>query len=384
MNSLIINVLRARRVAKTELDICIEGPELCVIIPTFNERDNVGPLIERLRCCLTGISWEMIFVDDDSKDGTLEKVHAIAAGDRRIRGMRRINRRGLSGACIEGVLATSAPVVAVMDADLQHDETCLPTMLDTIQHGQADMVVATRFENRLDKVEGLTAFRQLGSRLAIEFAQRILKVEITDPMSGFFMARRAVVEAVAPKLSHQGFKILLDIIASSPKSLLISEIPYAFKPRIHGESKLDSSVVLEYLGLILAKASGDLISTRMVSFCLVGTLGLFVHFVVLRLLFLNGIAFPVSQTAAMFAAIISNYTLNNALTYRDRRRRGWRFLSGLLLFAGLCSVGVVAGVGVSTLFYGAQQRWWLDGLAGAAIGVVWNYITSTAVTWRAR
>lgn len=365
-------------------DLRLPTPELCIVIPTFNERDNIVPLIERLRTSLEGIAWEVIFVDDDSKDKTLSVVRGLSITDHRIRGIRRINRRGLSGACVEGMLSTSAPIIAVMDADLQHDEGCLPKMLAEIRRGSASMVVATRFDAQGSAVDGLTRMRLAGSRLAISIARQLLGVNISDPMSGFFMARREVIEAVAPKLSNQGFKILMDIIASSPDKVSISEIPFTFKPRIHGESKLDSSVVIEYLGLVVAKASGDLISPRMLSFCFVGTLGVLVHLAVLRLLFLSGLSFPVSQTIAMLAAIVSNYTFNNAITYKDRRRRGWRFLTGLLLFGALCSLGVVAGVGVSSLFYSEQPRWWLDGLAGAAIGVAWNYVSSTSLTWRAR
>lgn len=359
-------------------------PELCVVVPTFNERDNIVPLVEGLRSCLRGIAWEVVFVDDDSKDRTLSVVRGLSLDDNRIRAIRRVNRRGLSGACLEGMLSTSASVVAVMDADLQHDETCLPGMLDQIRKGSVDMVVATRFENRGDRVDGLTRARQAGSLLAIGLAQKVLGIRISDPMSGFFMVRRDVVEQAAPRLSSQGFKILMDIIASSPGKLAIAEMPFVFRPRMHGQSKLDSSVVIEYLGLVAAKATGDILSPRMLSFCMVGTLGVFVHLAVLRLMFSSGVSFPVSQTLAMLAAIASNYTFNNAITYKDRRRRGWRFLTGMMLFAALCSVGVVAGVGVSTLFYTEQPRWWLDGLAGAAIGVAWNYVTSSSVIWRAR
>lgn len=359
-------------------------PELAIVIPTFNERDNIIPLVECLRACLDGISWEIVFVDDDSKDDTISVIRALARHDRRIRAIRRINRRGLSGACLEGILSTSAPVVAVMDADLQHDERCLPKMLDIIRQGTFDMVVASRFETKGCPVAGLTRFRLAGSKFAISISQRLLGIGISDPMSGFFMTKREVIEAVAPRLSNQGFKILMDIIASSKDSIRIAEMPFTFKPRVRGESKLDSSVVLEYLGLLVAKMTGDLVSPRMLSFCLVGSLGVVIHLAALRVLFLSGQSFPVSQTIAMFCAIASNYTFNNAITYKDRRRHGWRFFTGLLLFAALCSVGVVAGVGVSTLFYSEQPRWWLDGLAGAAIGVAWNYVSSSSVIWRAR
>jgi dolichol-phosphate mannosyltransferase len=358
------------------------GPELSIVIPTFNERDNVIPTIERLRTALRGIAWEVIFVDDDSADNTLDIVRDLSIRDRRIRGIRRVNRRGLAGACVEGILSSSAPVVAVMDADLQHDETQLARMLEIIRQDEGDLVVATRYGEEQSSDGALTAIRQAGSRVAIRAAQWLLRVDTTDPMSGFFMVRRSVVEKAAPRLSQQGFKILLDLIASTTSPLKIAEIPYVFRPRLHGESKMDASVVMDYLGLLISKWSSDLISARMVLFGLVGASGVVLHLAVLRLLLLQGAAFSVAQLGAMLIAMASNYTLNNALTYRDRRRRGWQFVTGLVLFSLLCSVGIFAGVGVSSLFYGNRSRWWVAGLAGAVIGSAWNYITNSMITWR--
>ncbi len=359
-------------------------PSLSIVIPTFNEIDNIIPLVNRLHRALTGIEWEAIFVDDDSRDQTIEMVRTVSLRDRRVRGIRRINRRGLAGACIEGILSSSAPIVAVMDADLQHDEACLPEMLRMMDTLSTDLVVATRYKSQTQHVDGLTRLRQAGSRLATRLAQKLLPTQTSDPMSGFFMVRRRIVEAAAPKLSLQGFKILLDILTSSSKPLAVAEIPYDFRPRLHGESKLDATIVTEYFGLIIAKLTGGLVTPRFLMFCAVGSIGLLVHLCMLRFLLVDGLSFPAAQTFAMMSAILSNYTLNNALTYRDRRRHGWRFVTGLALFSLLCSFGVFAGVGLSTLIYNQEPRWWLDGIAGAVIGAVWNYITSSAITWRAR
>ncbi|HEX8049317.1 glycosyltransferase family 2 protein [Rhizobium sp.] len=359
-----------------------DGIELSIVIPTFNERENIVPLVERLRAALVGVAWEVIFVDDDSSDKTVDVVRSLSLTDQRIRGIRRIHRRGLAGACLEGILSTSAPIVAVMDADLQHDETRLVAMLAMMRSNRTDLVVATRYGGQGSSEEGFNRIRQAGSQMAIRIAKRLLKIETSDPMSGFFMVKRALIDELAPKLSQQGFKILLDIIASSPAPLKLGEISYVFRPRLHGESKLDASVVFEYLGLLIAKWSGDIISSRMLLFGLVGLSGVVVHLTILRLLLLGGQAFPASQASAMLAAVISNYTFNNALTYRDRRRHGARFLTGLMLFSAFCSIGVLAGTGVSSLFYSQEPQWWLAGLAGAVIGAGWNYITSSMITWR--
>jgi dolichol-phosphate mannosyltransferase len=359
-------------------------PELSVVVPTFNERDNVTALFHKLETALAGRAWEVIYVDDNSPDGTWDVVRALAREDSRVRCIRRIGRRGLSGACIEGILASSAPCAAVIDADLQHDETQLPTMLALLQGGEADLVVGSRY------VEGGSADsfdkqRAGFSMLATSVAKKLLRVEIADPMSGFFMIRRDRFEQLAPQLSTQGFKILLDIVATARGSLRIKEIPYSFGSRLHGESKLDSMVALDFLGLVLAKLTGDVVSLRFLLFAMVGSLGLFVHLAVLFIaLEVFNAPFPEAQACGALMAMTSNFLLNNFLTYRDQRLRGLGILRGLLLFYLVCSVGLVANVGVAFSVYDQEPIWWLAGAAGALMGVVWNYAMSGLFVWRKR
>src|SRR5690348_17545165 len=214
-------------------------PRLSVVVPTFNERDNVGALFRKLETALSGIAWEVIFVDDNSPDFTWQVVRELSQKDARVRCIRRIGRRGLSGACIEGILASSAPYAAVMDADLQHDETQLPKMLALLQSGEAELVIGSRYieggsADSFDKQRaGISAF-------ATEIAKRTLGVKVSDPMSGFFAIRRDRFEKLAPELSTQGFKILLDVIATARGELRTKEVPFTFGTRLHGESKLDS------------------------------------------------------------------------------------------------------------------------------------------------
>src|SRR6185437_7216743 len=190
------------------------APQLSVIVPTFNEGDNVAALFRRLQTALAGTAWEVIFVDDNSPDGTWSVVRALARRDGRIRCIRRIGRRGLSGACIEGILASCAPYAAVMDADLQHDETQLPKMLSLLQSGAAELVVGSRYIAG-GSADSFNKQRAGASAFATEVAKRVLRVEIADPMSGFFMVRRDRFEQLAPQLSTQGFKILLDTVATA-------------------------------------------------------------------------------------------------------------------------------------------------------------------------
>lgn len=359
-------------------------PKLSVVIPTFNERDNVTTLFRRLEKTLAGIPFEAVFVDDNSPDGTWEVLRALSREDSRVRCIRRIGRRGLSGACIEGILASSAPCAAVIDADLQHDETQLPKMLGLLQSGEFDLVVGSRYIEG-GSAESFNRQRAGASAFATEIAKRVLRVEIADPMSGFFMIRRDRFEKLAPQLSTQGFKILLDVVATAHGALRIKEIPYTFGSRLHGESKLDSMVALDFLGLVLAKLTHDVVSLRFLLFAMVGSLGVIVHFAGLyTALKVLHLPFAEAQAVGAICAMTSNFILNNFLTYRDQRLKGFAILRGLLLFYLVCSVGLFANVGVAFSVYDQQPIWWLAGAAGALMGVVWNYAMSGLFVWRKR
>jgi dolichol-phosphate mannosyltransferase len=360
------------------------GPELSVIVPTFNERENIPRLIELLKIALRGIAWEVIFVDDNSPDGSAELAKSIAATDQRVRCIRRIRRRGLAGACLEGILASQARYVAVMDADLQHDESLLSPMLDQLRTSPANVVVGTRYAAG-GSADAFSSERAFGSRAATAIANRVFHLHVSDPMSGFFMLRRDLVERIAPQLSTQGFKILLDILVSAGEEVRIAELPYRFRQRQFGESKLDAGVMLEYVGLVMAKATNDLLSLRFALFCLVGGMGVGVHFATLALgLYGLDLAFVWAQTLATVIAIASNFTINNALTYRDRRLSGFGFLGGLARFYAVSAVGLLSNIGVSDWMFVNAQKWWVAGLAGAVIGVVWNYVVASMFVWRDR
>ena len=353
---------------------------LTVVVPTFNERRNLTALLRKLHAALAGLSWRIIVVDDDSVDGTARLARRHALRDPRIQCLHRIGRRGLAGAVIEGVMASPDRYVAVIDGDLQHDERLIPAMLARIQAEDADVVIASRFLDAEEPIEGLSAIRLAGSRLATSLGRKVLRARVTDPMSGFFVIRRDVVEAAAPRLSTDGFKVLFDIIASSARPLRILELPYRFGNRVQGRSKMDRRAVLDYLGLLIAKLSHDLISPRMVGFLMVGASGVLVHLGVLRGLLFVG--FTEAQFIAAATAMTTNYALNNSLTYRDRRKRGAALLTGYLRFCLVCSLGLAANVAVATLVREHGEVWWLAGLAGAAVGALWNYVASSLIVWR--
>jgi len=359
------------------------APELSVVIPTFNESGNLPVLVERLDKTLRGIDWEAIVVDDNSPDGTADVVRQIGARDARIRCIRRIGRRGLAGACIEGMLASQARFVAIIDADLQHDETRLTDMLKILRERQADLVVGTRYAAG-GSAEILSSQRLQISRLATGIA-RWLDVALSDPMSGFFMVRRELFESLAPKLSTQGFKLLLDLVVTAGKTLKIAEVAYVFKERQHGESKLDVRVGLEFLGLVLSKMTNGFVSLRFILFCIVGIIGLAVHFATLSIgARLFEMPFAWAQTLATLVAVASNFALNNALTYRDQRLVGRDFFTGMVRFYIISLIGVISNVGVGSWLFSYEQIWWVAGLAGALITVVWNYAVSSSFVWPAR
>jgi dolichol-phosphate mannosyltransferase len=362
------------------------GPQLAVIVPTRNEHGNVRPVYHALCRALQGIDWEVIFVDDDSQDGTPEAVRRLAGYDRRARCIQRIGRRGLASACVEGILASSAPYVAVMDADLQHDEELLPRMLDTlITEPYVDAVVGSRYVEH-GSIGTWSRQRASLSSLATRIGRSVLRVPIADPMSGFFMVRRETFQGSVRRLSNIGFKILLDILASSPRPLRVKEIPFHFRERHAGKSKFDALIGWEYLMLLADKMIGHIIPIRFLLFALVGGLGVLVHLIVLWFC-LNPmqLSFTLGQTTATGLAMIGNFALNNWLTYRDCRLTGWRFVRGLSSFALICSFGGIANVGIAALLFTQQHSfWWVAGIAGAAMSSVWNYAVTSALTWRAR
>ncbi len=357
--------------------------ELTVVLPTYNESENVPLVVELLDKALAGVVWEVIVVDDNSPDGTSQVTADIAQNDPRVRIIQRIGRRGLSGACIEGMLASSARYVAVMDADLQHDESLLPKMLEALRSQHYDICVASRHVEGGDVGTGLSSVRAWGSNLANNLARKFLKVELSDPMSGFFMLRRDKFVELAPNLSSQGFKIMLDIVASGKGTLRIKELPFVFRERQHGESKLDTLVTMDYLGLLVSKVFNDVISVRFLMYSMVGGTGVVVHLIALKfLLILFALPFGVAQLFATFVAMTSNFFLNNRLTYRDRRLKGAAWIRGLFTFYVICSFGILANVGVAELIYTNKPVWWFAGAAGAIMGAVWNYVVSNALTWR--
>ncbi|MEL6540718.1 MAG: glycosyltransferase family 2 protein [Pseudomonadota bacterium] len=356
------------------------APKLSIVIPTLNERDNIAALVESIEKSLGDLSWEVIFVDDDSPDGTYDEVNRIAQAEPRVRCLRRVGRRGLSSAVIEGMLVANASAIAVMDADFQHDESKLPEMYRRLTEERADVVVASRYAKG-GSVGDWKEDRAAMSQLANRFARAVVGHQTTDPVSGFFILHRRVLTEALYDLSQQGYKILIDILTSSRRPLTVLEVPYTFRGRRSGDSKLSLLVVAEFGFLLVDKLTRGLIPPRFVLFSAVGSLGLIVHLIALRALLSGGAEFVLAQTGATYIAMVSNFLINNVFTYGDRRLRGFSMAKGLVLFMIICSVGAIANVSVAELAMRSTQSWSLAGIAGALMGAVFNFGAASAIVW---
>ena len=355
-------------------------PEITVVVPAFRERQNIPPLLAALEKALGSLDWEAVVVVDDAFDGSEDWVRERAQQDRRVRLVHRIGRRGLASACIEGMLASSAPYLAVIDADLQHDETLLPGLLAAAKTQGADLVVASRYMEGASTGQ-LAADRVRISRLASSLS-RVLAKGLSDPMSGFFLVRRGFLERVVRRLYGRGFKILLDLIAAARGEVRIVELPYTMRSRQHGESKLGARVIAEFFMLIAYHLTGRLLPARFFLFAAVGVTGLGVHLGVLSAVFnMSGGNFLLAQALATWAAMTSNFFLNNAFTYADQALRGRRLWRGLLSFYAACGIGALINLAVAEWLYLQAAPYWAAGAAGAAVAAIWNFFTTASLTW---
>ncbi len=356
--------------------------ELTIVVPTFDERDNVGPLIEILAECLDGIAWEAIFVDDDSPDDTAGRVRELTGEHPNVRCIQRIGRRGLSSACVEGMLASTAPYLAVVDADLQHDLSILPLMLHELKRDRLEIVIGSRYVDG-GGTGSWARSRVRISQLATRLGKRVLRASLKDPMSGFFLLDRRLLDRSVRRLSGKGFKILLDIFLSVDRPVRFSEMGYVMRSRVRGSSKLDASVAWEFLMLIMDKMVGRFVPIRFVMFVAVGMIGAAGHLLVLGLMTETlHYSFVVGQSLATAIAMTINFMLNNVLTYRDRKLHGWAFVRGLASFYVACGLGALINVVVAGFLFDSGIVWWMSGLLGALIGSVWNFTITSSFTWK--
>jgi dolichol-phosphate mannosyltransferase len=258
-------------------------------------------------------------------------------------------------------------------------------MLGAVRDDGLDFAVVSRYVAG-GSTGDWSSERRLASRLATRLSRLILRADLHDPMSGFFLLRRGLLEEVVYDLSGIGFKILVDVFASARRPLRFREIPYEFRRRHAGDSKLDGMVAWEYLMMLLDKSLGRYVPIRFIPFAFIGGIGVLVHMAVLWVLFAGlGKSFVAGQTAATLVAMTTNFFMNNLLTYRDRRLRGWDLLRGWLSFTLACSVGAIANVGIATYLFESRSLgdigWVASATAGILVGAVWNYAVTSVYTW---
>ena len=355
---------------------------LSIIVPTYNERENILVLVDRINRVLPGIDFEIVIVDDNSPDKTWEEGERIHLLDPRVRVLRRVGRKGLSSAVIEGALSSQTQFIAVMDGDLQHDETILAAMLETAKQG-ADLVIGSRYLKEAgvgDWEKKRTLLSQWGTKLTL----KLIGHKVSDPLSGFFLMRKQLFSDCAEKLVGQGFKILLDVLSNFPPgTITIKEVPFVFRRRSYGESKLSPSTIKYFVEFLFIKTFGRYIPIRFVKFCLVGLGGAMVHFFLLYLFYRKFLfSYQLSLIIAIECAIISNYLYNNFWTFWEYRKIKAGLIGGLLRYNIATAFGGVANFIISSYLLEHGFFWVWASLYGAMVGVLWNYTLSKVITWQ--
>ena len=372
-----------------------DAPDLSLVICTLNEGAAIRSVIEEITATLGGISHEIIVVDDNSQDATQSEVLELAKTHPNVRLHVRINERGLSSAAIKGWDIAHGRYLGVMDGDGQHDPQAILALARMIMQGDKDLVCVSRYLGKSET--GLSWFRDLGSKVATAATGLVLHVPLTDPMSGCFMMTRDYYLSARPKLTGVGFKILLDVAASTKVKPRFGEVKAALRQRQGGVSKLDLRVVLDLGALLIEKATGGVMKARFVLFAGVGVTGVIVYTLILiaghKLDPMRGSwqAFEfkvrykdlIDYGLAIWLSMTWNFFANNLITFRDKRLKGWAMIRGLFGFYFACSIGAIFSLGLSVLMKEhLHVHWLVAGVSAALMSGVWNYWASTLLSWR--
>jgi dolichol-phosphate mannosyltransferase len=377
-------------------------PVVSVITPTFNEAENLPILVGRLHDALADIPHEIIVADDDSPDRTWEVAEGLAADDPRITVMRRFHDPGLSASVLDGMSVARGEVLAVIDADLQHDESILADMVEQVLDDRADVVVGSRSTAGGGYGEWSSS-RRFVSWVATLIARLLLRVPVSDPMSGYFAVSRRAYEATAPQLNPRGFKILLEFIGRN-RDLRVSEVGYEFSNRVHGETKLNRSVIRSYLLGVAELRLGRQVNPTFLLYVLVGIVGLIVNSTAFWLA--EWIGFPVVTTGlndeidpiatsflfSLQLSILVLFVLNNEFTFWEQRFQGLRLLPAFVVYEAMSLLGAGVHVAVFTFlqesgfllsFFGGATRV-VHNLLGAVVALIINWYLNTTYLWRRR
>tara|TARA_Y100001968_G_scaffold297194_1_gene305953 strand:- start:271 stop:1380 length:1110 start_codon:yes stop_codon:yes gene_type:complete len=358
---------------------------ISIVLPSYNEYNNITLIIKKLLKFANLYDIEILVVDDDSNDGTTSLVRDLARDEARIRLIHRIGRAGLSSAIKEGVINAKGDIVAIMDSDGQHEPEDVLEAIRKLISNQLDIVIGSRFQKNSD-LQGLSKARQDGSTLANNIARISLSrkySDLSDYMSGCIVIRRDSCLAFTQRVDVNGFKFLYELLAISNGCLNIQEIPIKFKSRSHGKSKLDISILWDFIISLLHTISGKILPRRAISFALVGLTGVFVQLISTEILIrMLGIDFEAALPYSVVLSASSNYLINNFLTFRSRRLKNMKLITGLLKFLVVASLPVIANVGLATSFYNfITPSTLLAQIAGIIVVFIWNYAASSRFVW---
>ncbi len=357
------------------------GALLSVIVPTYNERDTVGELVNRLAAALHAVQHELVFVDD-STDGTDHLLATMSLENPVIHVIHREGRRGLAAAVVEGIAAARGDVVCVLDGDLQHPPEALPGLLEVLERTGSDLVVASRY-TRGGRYDSFTAARRVASQLATAMARALLLRArlVADPLSGFFAFRRSVVDGI--HLRPVGYKILLEVLARGRLTKVV-EVPYRFDARTAGQSKLTLHQNWEYLLHLGRLLTADPEDIRFWRFCLIGASGVVVNMLVLSTLSkVVGVFFLYAGVVAIVAATTWNFLLNDAITWRDRRSMSLQQkLIRYFQYWGVTALGSSAHLFILYTLTSINVPYLWSNLAGITVAALWNFRTNARWTWR--
>ena len=359
---------------------------ISIVIPTFNEVENIIPLLKNLTALVNDFEYEIIIVDDDSPDGTSDAVNKYMKFNKRIKLITRIGRSGLSSAIKEGLIFAQGKYLLVLDGDGQHHPSFILNMLREIKKNESDVVIGSRFLND-SKVEGLSNKRSLGSKIANKLARISLHrnySKITDYLSGCFCLEKEMTKKFIRKIEINGFKFLYELLSLSKGKLAVNEVPLIFKERRFGNSKLDIAIVWDFLISIIHNLTLRILPRRAISFGMVGISGVFVQlFVTSCLVEIFLVDFYNALPFAVIIAATSNFLINNQVTFRSDRLKNSALLIGLLKFLIVASLPVIANVGITTAFYKyISADTFVAQIAGIAIVYAWNYLASSSFVWK--
>ena len=362
----------------------VEKPKCSIVLPTYNEANNIKIIInELIKLLEKNYVYEIIVIDDNSPDHTWRIVEEEYINYQNIFCFRRIKKRGLSSAIVDGFMLSKFNNMIVLDSDLQHDLKIIPNIIDKLSNN-FDLVIGSRYINN-DSMKDWNFFRRLLSQFATKISNFIQDSITTDPMSGFFGIKKKLFLEVVNQLDIKGYKILLDIVAvlKNKKNFKNIDIPYKFKERIYGESKLTGEILIESLDLIYSKLFGSILPVNFIKFITVGSFGALIHFSILFFLYkFLDYSYSFALICSIEFSIIFNYFLNNIWTFRFVKLFGKQNLIGLIKFNLFSGIGGIIAYLVSQNLYNLDFNWVISSLLGAIVASLWNYNLNKIMTWR--